>query len=85
MARKVLAEYGFDPYYIHSTGHGVGIEVHERPVIGPSSDEELRPNEVITVEPGVYIKGVGGVRIEDTILVTEAGSRPISKYPVNLF
>ncbi|GAB6946398.1 aminopeptidase P family protein [Vulcanisaeta sp. JCM 16161] len=85
IARSVLAEYGFDSYYIHSTGHGVGIEVHERPSIGPSSDEELRPNEVITVEPGVYIKGVGGVRIEDTILVTETGSRAISRYPVDLF
>ncbi len=86
IARNVLAEYGFDSYYIHSTGHGgVGIEVHERPSIGPSSDEELKPNEVITVEPGVYIKGIGGVRIEDTILVTESGSRAISRYPVDLF
>ena len=85
IARNVLAEYGFDSYYIHSTGHGVGIEVHEKPSIGPSSDEELKSNEVVTVEPGVYIKGVGGVRIEDTILVTESGSRPISRYPVDLF
>ncbi|WP_054842355.1 aminopeptidase P family protein [Vulcanisaeta distributa] len=86
IARDVLAEYGFDSYYIHSTGgHGVGIEVHERPTIGPSSDEELQPSEVITVEPGVYIKGVGGIRIEDTILVTESGSRAISRYPVDLF
>lgn len=86
IARNVLAEYGFDSYYIHSTGgHGVGIEVHERPSIGPSSDEELKPSEVITVEPGVYIKGVGGIRIEDTILVTESGSRAISRYPVDLF
>ncbi len=85
VAREVLSEYGYDKYYIHSTGHGVGIEVHERPAINPSSDEELRPYEVITVEPGVYINGIGGVRIEDTILVTESGSRPISKYPVDLF
>ncbi|WP_243666496.1 Xaa-Pro peptidase family protein [Vulcanisaeta sp. JCM 16159] len=85
IARSVLSEYGFDSYYIHSTGHGVGIEVHERPAIGPSNDEELKPYEVVTVEPGVYIKGIGGVRIEDTILITEAGSRPISKYPVDLF
>jgi Xaa-Pro dipeptidase len=85
VARKVLSEYGYSSYYIHSTGHGVGIEVHEKPVIGPSSNEELRTNFVITIEPGVYIKGVGGVRIEDTILVTESGPRLISKYPVYLF
>ncbi|MGC8606220.1 MAG: M24 family metallopeptidase [Vulcanisaeta sp.] len=85
VARNVLSEYGFDTYYIHSTGHGVGIEVHEKPAISPLSDEELRSNEVITVEPGVYIKGVGGIRIEDTILITETGARPISKYPINLF
>ncbi|MGC8542697.1 MAG: M24 family metallopeptidase [Vulcanisaeta sp.] len=85
IARKVLSEYGYDRYYIHSTGHGVGIEVHERPAIGPSSEEELRPYFVITIEPGVYIRGVGGVRIEDTILVTESGSRPISRYPIDLF
>ncbi|WP_243676180.1 M24 family metallopeptidase [Vulcanisaeta distributa] len=77
IARSVLSEYGFDSYYIHSTGHGVGIEVHERPAIGPSNDEELKPYEVITVEPGgVYIKGIGGVRIEDTILITEVAQGP---------
>ncbi|MFB6471028.1 MAG: M24 family metallopeptidase [Vulcanisaeta sp. AZ3] len=85
VARDVLSEYGYDKYFIHSLGHGVGVEVHEKPTIGPSSDEELGTNFVITIEPGVYIKGAGGVRIEDTILITEGGSRPISKYPIELF
>ncbi|MCG2863371.1 MAG: aminopeptidase P family protein [Vulcanisaeta sp.] len=85
IAREVLSEYGYGQYYIHSTGHGVGVEVHEKPAISPSSNEELRANFVITIEPGVYIKGVGGVRIEDTILITDSGSRPLSKYPIYLF
>lgn len=79
VARKVLAEYGLSKYFMHSLGHGVGIEVHERPFISPSSDDVLRENQVITIEPGVYIKDRIGVRIEDMVLVTSTGAIVISK------
>lgn len=64
-ARDVLGEYGFANYFIHSTGHGVGVEVHEPPRLYATSKEVLKRGQVITIEPGVYIDGVGGVRIED--------------------
>jgi len=73
VACEVLAEYGFEEYFVHGLGHGVGIDIHEPPSIEPSSNEELRAGNVITIEPGVYIPGVGGVRIEDTYLITDSG------------
>lgn len=72
-ACEILAEYGFDKYFMHGLGHGVGIDIHEPPTIAPSSDEELKAGNVITIEPGIYIPGVGGVRIEDTYLITDFG------------
>ncbi len=68
-AREVLAKYGLDKYFHHSLGHGVGVEIHEYPTIGPSSGDVLRENMVITIEPGVYMRGSYGIRIEDTIVV----------------
>ena len=70
-ARNVIEKAGYGKYFIHSTGHGVGIEVHEYPAISPTSDAELKENMVITIEPGIYLKGKFGVRIEDTIIVTK--------------
>ncbi|ABO09482.1 aminopeptidase P family protein [Pyrobaculum calidifontis] len=72
-ARDVLGEYGFANYFIHSTGHGVGVEVHEPPRLYATSKEVLKRGQVITIEPGVYIDGVGGVRIEDMVYVAEGG------------
>jgi len=72
-ACEVLAEYGLDKYFVHGLGHGVGIDIHEPPTISPSGNEELKAGNVITIEPGVYIPGVGGVRIEDTYLITDSG------------
>jgi Xaa-Pro dipeptidase len=83
-ARGVLEEYGYGNYYIHSTGHGVGVVVHEKPYLGPTSGDTLRTGNVVTIEPGVYIKGLGGVRIEDMVLVTENGHRVLSNYPRDL-
>jgi len=80
-AREVLNEYGFGEYYIHSTGHGVGVVVHEKPYLGPSSSETLGIGNVVTIEPGVYVRGLGGVRIEDMVLITETGRRVLSTYP----
>jgi Xaa-Pro dipeptidase len=79
VARKVLEEYGLSKYFMHSLGHGVGIEVHERPFISPSSGDVLRENQVVTIEPGVYIRDRIGVRIEDMVLVTSTGAIVISK------
>src|SRR6266852_5023034 len=70
-ARKILRKSGLGPHFTHSTGHGVGLEVHEAPRLAAGQTEMLRPGMVITIEPGVYIPGKWGVRIEDMVLVTE--------------
>ncbi|MCX8182839.1 MAG: Xaa-Pro peptidase family protein [Crenarchaeota archaeon] len=72
-ACEVLEEYGLGKYFVHGLGHGVGIDIHEPPSISPSSNEELKAGNIITIEPGVYIPGVGGARVEDTYLITESG------------
>jgi Xaa-Pro aminopeptidase len=72
-ARNVLSKYGLARHFTHSTGHGVGLEIHEPPRIAAGQSEILRPGMVITVEPGVYVAGRGGVRIEDMVVVTEQG------------
>lgn len=72
-ARQVLKKAGFSRYFTHSTGHGVGLEIHEAPRVAAGQDEVLRPGMVITIEPGVYIPGKMGVRIEDMVLVTKHG------------
>ena len=72
-ARGVLDRAGFGQYFTHSTGHGVGLEIHEVPRIASGQSQKLQPGMVITVEPGIYVPGVGGVRIEDMVLVTDRG------------
>jgi Xaa-Pro aminopeptidase len=72
-ARKVLLEAGLGAYFTHSTGHGVGLEIHESPRVAEGQKEILRPGMVITIEPGVYFPGKWGIRIEDMVAVTAAG------------
>ena len=68
-ARQVLAGYRLDHYFVHSTGHGLGLEVHEDPRIAKGQTQTLEPGNVITIEPGVYVPGVGGIRIEDDVAI----------------
>jgi Xaa-Pro aminopeptidase len=79
LARKVIAGAGFGDYFIHRTGHGIGLDVHELPRIEENSKEVLKPGMVLTIEPGVYIPGFGGVRIEDMVLVTKKGCEVLTE------
>ena len=76
--RKVLREFGYEDQFLHSTGHGVGLEIHEAPRLARKSNDVLAAGHVVTVEPGVYVPGFGGVRIEDMVLMEKEKVEVIS-------
>ena len=78
-ARAVLRKAGLGKYFTHSTGHGVGLEIHEAPRLAAGQTMELKPGMVVTVEPGVYLAGKFGIRIEDMVVVTQRGNKVLTK------
>lgn len=83
-ARDIISKRGFKDNFCHNLGHGVGLEIHEMPTLGPSSNNVLENGMVFTVEPGIYVSGLGGVRIEDTVCLEKGKARNITKSPKHL-
>jgi len=79
LSRDIIAEAGYGDNFGHSLGHGVGLAVHESPRVGPRADNVLEPHMVFTIEPGIYLTGWGGVRIEDIVVLGHEGATPLSK------
>jgi Xaa-Pro aminopeptidase len=84
VVRAVFAREGLEHEYVHGTGHGIGLYIHEEPILSPRCEAVLQSNEVVTVEPGLYRGGVGGVRIEDQVVVTGTGCRILTLSPKEL-
>ncbi|WP_226667584.1 M24 family metallopeptidase [Metabacillus litoralis] len=84
LTRDYIKEQGYGEYFGHSTGHGLGMEVHEGPALSFKSDTILETGMVVTVEPGIYVAGLGGVRIEDDTVITETGNESLSHSPKDL-
>jgi len=84
IARKAIEDAGYGGYFVHGLGHGVGLEVQEPPALGQRSKDRLAVGNVVTIEPGIYIMGFGGIRIEDTVLVRERKAEKFTKGPYTL-
>jgi len=83
-ARAVIAEAGYGEQFGHGLGHGLGLLVHEAPVLRPESSDVLAAGNVVTVEPGIYLSGVAGIRIEDLVVVTDEGREVLTSFPKEL-
>lgn len=84
LAREVIVKAGLGEFFGHGLGHGVGLEIHEAPRLSLEAKNILKPGHIVTIEPGIYIPGFGGVRIEDYALITEKGAKVLSRSPKNL-
>ncbi|CAM3587450.1 M24 family metallopeptidase [Marinicrinis lubricantis] len=84
LARDIIAKYGYGDHFGHGTGHGLGLEVHEAPRLSKTCDTVLESGMAVTVEPGIYLPGFGGVRIEDDVILTDSGIRVLTKAPKDL-
>jgi Xaa-Pro aminopeptidase len=82
--RQVIADAGWAERFVHGTGHGVGLDIHEAPSVAATSSDTLARGHVVTVEPGVYLPGIGGARIEDTLIVTDDGCYPVTTTPKDM-
>lgn len=80
-ARSVITDAGYGENFNHSIGHGIGLQIHEAPLMKPESDLVLQAGMIVTIEPGIYLPGWGGVRIEDDVLITEDGHQVLSRVP----
>lgn len=85
VARRPIAAAGYGRRFPHALGHGLGLHLHERPRIAPRSTERLTAGSVVTIEPGIYLPGRGGIRIEDDVLLTEQGCEVLSRIPREIF
>lgn len=83
-ARRIIEDAGYGDYFIHRTGHGLGLEVHEPPFMMEGNEEPMAPGTVFTVEPGIYLPGRGGVRIEDDVVITADGHRSLTTFSRDL-
>ena len=81
MARDCLADHELDQYFGHGLGHSLGLEIHEEPRLSKAGKDMMQPNMLITDEPGVYIPGWGGIRIEDTVLIAADGAEALTHAP----
>ncbi len=83
-ARKIIEAHGYGPHFGHALGHGVGLRIHERPRVSSQTNDILIEQSVVTIEPGIYIDGFGGVRIEDMVVIDKKGATELTHFKRDL-